>query len=282
MATTAALLAEVPIFQPLDEEERELLASQLDACDFPAGQRVFSRGDPGDAIYVVSRGSVQVSVESNTGERIVFTTAVAGDFFGELSLLDGDPRSADATALEDTTALRIDRGDLANLFRKHPDAAMDVLTVMGRRLREADKILRLRSLESPNQVVEGRTTRTQRVADRLANFSGSITFLNLHIAWFGFWVLVNLGKVPLLHPFDPFPFGLLTMVVSLEAIALSCFVLISQNRQGMKDRIRSEVEYSANIRAGLEVTQLHVKVDHLYEQLMARLAALETKPNVKR
>ncbi|MCA3014416.1 MAG: DUF1003 domain-containing protein, partial [Myxococcaceae bacterium] len=141
----------------------------------------------------------------------------------------------------------------------------------------ADRLIGTRPTYSPNQAVEGKLTTVQRVADRAADFSGSISFLVVHMVWFGAWIAVNLGLLPSVEAFDPFPFGLLTMIVSLEAIFLSCMVLISQNRQAAKDRIRSDAEYDANIRAGLEVTQLHVKVDSLYEQTLARLAALETR-----
>ena len=278
MPADATLLAEVPLFAMLDEAERALLAAQLDEVQVQAGARVFSRGDPGGAIYIVADGEVQISVEDTTGQRIVFETAGRGDFFGELSLLDGDPRSADALAVRDTRALRVDRQDLALLFRRHPDSAMDVLTVMGRRLREADRHLRHRPSYTPNQAVDEQLTPVQRVADFLAALSGTFKFLLLHAAWFALWIGLNLGAAPGVAPFDPYPFGLLTMVVSLEAIFLSCFVLISQSRSAAKERIRSDVEYEANIRAGLEVTQLHVKVDHLYEQVMARLQALEAPP----
>lgn len=284
MPADATLLAEVPLFATLDDTERALLAAQLDEVHVAQGARVFSRGDPGGAIYIVADGEVEISVEDTTGQRIVFETAGRGDFFGELSLLDGDPRSADALAVKETRALRVDRQDLALLFRRHPDSAMDVLTVMGRRLREADRHLRHRPSYTPNQAVEEQLTPVQRVADFLAAFSGTFKFLFLHAVWFALWIGLNLGAgEPLgLAPFDPYPFGLLTMVVSLEAIFLSCFVLISQSRSAAKERIRSDVEYEANIRAGLEVTQLHVKVDHLYEQVMARLQALEAAPAPRR
>ena len=278
MPADATLLQEVPLFAALEEAERALLAAQLEEVRVPAGARVFSRGDPGGAIYIVADGEVQISVEDTTGQRIVFETAGRGDFFGELSLLDGDPRSADALAMRDTRALRVDRQDLALLFSRHPSSAMDVLTVMGRRLREADRHLRLRPSYTPNQAVDERLTPVQRIADFLAALSGTFRFLLAHAAWFAVWIALNLGAFPGVAPFDPYPFGLLTMVVSLEAIFLSCFVLISQSRQAVKERIRSDVEYEANIRAGLEVTQLHVKVDHLYEQMMARLQTLEATP----
>ena len=275
MPADSTLLASVPLFERLDEEERALLASQLDEVTVEAGQHVFRRGDEGGAIFIVSSGEVEIYVEDTTGQRIVFETAKAGEFFGELSLLDGHPRSASALAVSPTRALCVDRDDLTLLFSRHPTAALDVLGVIGRRLREADKLLGSRPVGSPNQAVEERLTWVMRVADFAADFSGSFSFLFVHLIWFAVWIGINMGFFPSLSAFDPYPFGLLTMVVSLEAIFLSCMVLISQNRQAAKDRIRSDVEYEANIRAGLEVTQLHVKVDTLYEQVFHRLARLE-------
>ncbi len=276
MPADTSLLTSVPLFEKLHEDERTLLASQLDEVSFRAGQLIFKRGDPGGSIFIVASGEVEIFVEDTIGQRIVFETAKTGDFFGELSLLDGDPRSASSLAISDTRALRVDREDLQMLFTRHPSAAMDVLAVMGRRLREADALLRSRPSGSPNQAVEERDTWVQRIADKAAVFSGSLSFLFVHLLWFGAWISINLDLVPMVHGFDPYPFGLLTMIVSLEAIFLSCMVLISQNRQAAKDRIRSDAEYEANIRAGLEVTQLHVKVDALYEQLLSRLERLET------
>ncbi len=276
MPADTSLLASVPLFEQFNEEERALLAAQLEEVTFSPGQVIFRRGDPGGAIFIVASGEVEIFIEDSTGDRIVFETAKRGDFFGELSLLDGDSRSASAQALASTQALRLDRGDLELLFTRHPTAAMDVLAVIGRRLREADKLLGVRaSRSSPNEIVDEKLTTVQRIADAAADFSGSFSFLLVHAALFAAWILVNVGLVPFVKPFDQYPFNFLTMVVSLEAIFLSCMVLISQNRSAAKERIRSDVEYEANIRAGLEVTQLHVKVDNVYEQLVARLAALE-------
>jgi CRP/FNR family cyclic AMP-dependent transcriptional regulator len=277
MPADTTFLASVPLFERLDEEERTLLAAQLDDVSFEPGQVVFKRGDPGGSIFIVVGGAVEIFVEDTIGQRVVFETAKAGDFFGELSLLDGDPRSASAVALEPTRTVRLDRGDLELLFKRHPTAAMDVLSTIGKRLREADRLIGSRPAYSPNEAVEEKLTTVQRIADKAADFSGRISFLLVHIVWFAAWIAVNLELVPGVHPFDPFPFGLLTMVVSLEAIFLSCMVLISQNRQAAKDRIRSDAEYDANMRAGLEVTQLHVKVDALYEQTLARLASVEKR-----
>ncbi len=275
LSAPAQALASVPLFASLDADERSVLAAQAEERAWAAGARIFSRGDAGSCFYVVGQGKVEISVEATTGERRVLGTAGPGEFFGELSLLDGGPRSADATALEETQALEIDRADLAELFRLHPSAALDVLSVTGRRLRETNRALLSSVGTSPNQEVDERSTANQRGADALAAFSGSVAFLVLHAALFMLWIAWNLGEIAFLRPFDPFPFGLLTLVTSLEAIFLSCFVLISQERQASKDRIRSDVEYAANIKAGLEVTQLHGKLDRLYEQAMAKLAVLE-------
>jgi uncharacterized membrane protein len=275
MSAKPELLVDVPLLRTLDPDERAVLAAQAEDCVWPAGTRIFGRGDPGDSFYVVSEGKVEISVETTTGERRVLGAAGAGEFFGELSLLDGGARSADAIATADTRAVEIDRADLTELFRVHPDAALDVLSVTGKRLRETNRALLASAGTSPNQEVAERSTSVQRAADALAAFCGSISFVVLHALLFTVWTIWNLGAVPGLLPFDPFPFGLLTLVTSLEAIFLSCFVLISQERQAAKDRIRSDVEYAANIKAGLEVTQLHAKLDRFYEQALAKLSSLE-------
>ena len=282
MTASPDVLLEVPLFRDLDAAEREVLAAQAETVSWTQGTSIFSRGDAGDSFYVVSRGLVELSVETTTGERRVLGTVGPGDLFGELTLLDGGPRSADARAVEDTHAVEIDRSDLTELFRVHPRAALDVLSVTGKRLRETNRALLSSAGMSPNQEVAEQATAVQRTADALAAFSGSIAFLVLHALAFLVWVAWNLDVIPLLRPFDPFPFGLLTLVTSLEAIFLSCFVLISQEREASKDRIRSDVEYAANIKAGLEVTQLHGKVDRLYEQTMAKLAALAHPTQVPR
>jgi CRP/FNR family transcriptional regulator, cyclic AMP receptor protein len=275
MPAEESLLAEVPLFQDLDPAERGTLASIMQLREFPAGTHIFRRGDPGSALHVITRGAVEITVDMTTGKQVLLARLARGDFFGELSLLDGLERAADAVAVEDTRTMEVDRTALETLFKKHPGSALDVLTVIGKRLREADRLLRTASSISPNAEVAQQTTAFQRLAERLAGFSGSLRFLALHFLVFLTWVMLNVGLFAWVRPFDPFPFGFLTMATSLESIFLACFVLIAQNRQAASDRIRSDVEYAANIKAGLEVTQLHNKVDTLYAETMARLAVLE-------
>lgn len=270
---TAEILTSVSLFKLLDEAERADLERTLDRRDFAAGEKVFSLGEPGDSLYIVGTGSVELSVKDNTGAKIVLALCGPGEQFGELSLFDGGARTASAVCLEDSTLLVLDREDLLAFLRRYPDASLDLLTTMGQRIRSTDEILRRRVARNINEELAVRSTAVERIADVIAAFSGSIPFLLLNAAWFLFWIVWN--TTPVLPHFDPYPFGFLTMVVSLEAIFLSIFVLVSQNRQAAKDRLRADAEYEVNLKAELEVAHLHEKVDFLTEELLARLPRRE-------
>ncbi len=263
MPADAAVLAEIPFFHFLDAGERVSLAAQLEEVRIPAGEILFHYGEPGDCLYVIRGGKAEVFFKDDTGSRIVLEVAGAGDVVGELSLLDGGPRTASVVVTESLEALRLDREDLDSFLRAHPAAAIDLLGAMGRRLRVTAERLRHTASRNVNVAVEDTRTRVQMVADWIAEFSGSITFLVLHIVVFAVWILLNVPQVPRAPMFDPFPYGLLTMVVSLEAIILSVFVLLSQNRQVAKERIRGDIEYEVNLKAEMEVAHLHEKVDNL-------------------
>jgi uncharacterized membrane protein len=272
----AELLAEVPFFQLLNDKERQFLANELDIVRFKSGDMVFSYGDPGDSLFVIRTGEVEVFFKDDTGERIVLETAREGNFFGELSLLDNGPRTASVIVTRDLEALRVDRSDLDHLLRMHPEAALDLLTAMGKRMRVTAELLRHTASRNVNDAVEDNRTAVMKAADWIAEFSGSIPFLGIHVVLFFFWIIMNVGNgVPGVPLFDPFPFGLLTMAVSLEAIILSVFVLLSQNRQVAKDRVRSDIEYDVNLKAELEIAHLHEKVDRLTAEILARLGRME-------
>jgi len=275
MPADAALLAEIPFFHFLDDSERVSLAAQLEEVQLPEGQVLFNYGEPGDCLYVIRAGKAEVFFKDDTGIRIVLEVAGPGDVVGELSLLDGGPRSASVLVTEALDALRLDRGDLDQFLRAHPAAAIDLLSAMGRRLRVSAERLRHTASRNVNVAAEDKRTAVQKVADWIADFSGSIPFLFLHLLFFAVWILLNLPGIPGAPMFDPFPYGLLTMVVSLEAIILSVFVLLSQNRQAAKERIRGDIEYEVNIKAEMEVAHLHEKVDQLSQ------AAAETAARVR-
>jgi CRP/FNR family cyclic AMP-dependent transcriptional regulator len=271
------ILAEVPFFSLLDEQERALLAARVDTISTPAGTTLFNFGDPGGSLYIVRAGEVEIFFKNDTGERIVLETARQGDFFGEISLLDGGPRTASAHVTKDLEAVVVDRGDLEEFLRVRPAAAMELLTAAGRRQRESAKLLRRTASRNINEETEDKRTVVMRAADWISEFSGSIPFLAIHCVLFFVWIILNTGPLArtAIGGWDAFPFGLLTMAVSLEAIILSVFVLLSQNRQVARDRVRNDIEYEVNVKAELEIAHLHEKFDLLHAEVLERLASLE-------
>src|ERR687890_752692 len=277
MSVDPASLDGIEFFELMGGDDRRALAEVVDLIRLAEGETLFRAGEPGESLYLVRAGEVELSIQDNVGQKITLDTAAPGDFFGEIALLDAGPRTATAVALADTELIELDRDDLLLLFQRQPDAALHMLAAMGRMTRNADALLRKRVSRNVNEEVEERATLVQRIADWLAWFSGSILFLFLHAVWFGTWIALNTGlvNVPGLSGFDPFPFGLLTMIVSLEAIFLSTFVLISQNRQVEKDKVRGDIEYDVNIKAELEIAHLHDKADHIHEEMLRRFDRLE-------
>lgn len=275
MATTTEMLAEVPLFSLLDEQERALLAERVEVVRFAAGQVIFSFGDPGDSMYILKSGEVELSVKTKTGEQIFLEQPGAGDFFGEISLLDEGPRTAGATAKTDVEAIEVDRGDLDELIRLKPASAMDMLAATGRRLRATALLLRNAATRNVNEEVEDKRTRVMRVADWIADFSGSLPFLFMHLGFFALWIGWN--TMIQSEAFDAYPYGFLTLVVSLEAIILSVFVLLSQNRQVAREKVRSDIEYDVNLKAEMQIAHMHEKVDGLYSEVQKRLDRIEKK-----
>ncbi len=278
MPTPAEVLASVPLFEGLEEKERALLAERVDIMELKEGETLFDYGDPGDWMAILKSGVVELSLKTKTGERVFLERAETGDFFGEISLLDLGPRTAAATVLESGEAIIVDRGDLDELLAIAPRAALKLLTATGKRLRMTQTVLRNTTSRNVNDAEEAATEASivLRMADWVAEFSGSITFLILHIVIFTVWIVLNVGALSF-GDFDPFPFGLLTMAVSLEAIILSTLLLFSSNRQTARDRVRSDIEYEVNLKAELQISQLHEKIDHLHAQMLGRLDALDKR-----
>ena len=264
----------IPLFEMLDPADRQAVSEVVDYKQLSAGEKLFQAGEPGDSLFIVHSGQIELYIKDTAGQKIVLTIAESRDLFGELSLLDSEPRTATAIALTDSGLLVLDRDDLLLLFKKNPDCALHMLAGMGQMTRKADKLLRTRVARNVNEEMEVHSTFLQKIADWLAWFSGSMPFLITHTFWFIIWVSLNTfilrGRA-----FDPFPFGLLTMIVSLEAIFLACFVLISQNRQAEKDKMRSDIEYEVNIKAELEIAHLHEKTDRVYESMLGRFTKME-------
>jgi len=266
---------DLEIFEHLTEQDREELSQVVDARELKGGETLFRAGEPGESLFVVRSGEVELWIKDTAGQKIVLNVARKGDVFGELALLDKGSRTATAVALEDATLLELDRGDLLTMFQRTPQSALGLLAAMGHMTRKADELLRTRVSRNANEEAAEQLTVVQRIADWIAWFSGSMQFLALNVAWFIAWIVINTSHVGRIPQFDPYPFGLLTMIVSLQAIFLSIFVLISQNRQAEKDHVRSDIEYDVNIKAELEVAHLHEKTDRIYEEMLQRFTRLE-------
>ncbi len=273
MPTRSDILAEIPLFSLLDDRERGSLAERLDEVRYPAGATIYKANDPGDTLYVVVSGEVESSFTNDAGERIFLETITRGHFFGEISLLDSGPRTSTATVTEDAELLVVDHGDLEEFLSSNPAAALDLLAALGARLRETHVLLRHAASRDVNEVDEDNRTPVMKIADWISDFSGSLPFLFIHIVLFAVWILLNAGPLSRSPAggWDPYPFGLLTMAVSLEAIILSVFVLLSQNRQVARERVRNDIEYRVNLKAELEVAELHKKLDGVHADLLERL-----------
>lgn len=272
MPADASLLTALPLFSALNAEECALLTGAVDTRPLEAGEVLFRAGDPGQAMYVVTKGTVEIFITDLAGQKIVLAECGPGEVFGELAMLDAGPRTASAVALENTELLEVDRADLLFLVSRKPEAALHLLGAMGAMTRKADLLLRARVARNPSEEIQEQMTFVQRLADWIAAFSGSMSFLVGNAVWFGAWIWLNVSGT---WKFDPFPFGLLTMIVSLQAIFLSIFVLLAQNRQAAKDHVRDDIEYEINVKAELEITHLHDTVDELRQSVLERLQRIE-------
>lgn len=272
------LINKVEFFSLLGTKERSTLTNMFKVLTIREDQVLFRFGDPGDTFYVVKTGLVELFTHDHGGSKIVLAKCGPGNFFGELSLFDGGARTATALALEDSALLVLSREKLIKFLEQNPSAAINMITVMGQRIRNTGNLLRQRVTRNVNEESKDRRTLSEKAADNIARICGSMPFLLIHVLLFTFWITWNIE--PIYHSginwlkravFDPFPFGLLAMTVSVEAIILSTCLLISQNRQAAKDRIRSDIEYEVNLKAELEVAYLHEKLDNMHAEILARL-----------
>lgn len=266
MPAEPTMLAEVPLFAALDDRERGTLSEILDTRHFAKGQAIFSHGDAGDRLYVVRRGRVRLFVDGVGGEQVTLAEHEPGEFFGELALLDAGIRTAHAVATEETEALELDRHGLLQLIRQHPDAALHLLAMIGRRLRSTDELIRTHVARNVNVEQEERMTFGDRLADRVADFGGSWAFIISFLMLVSVWIVLNLSVV-VARPFDPHPFTLLNLVLAMIASLQAPVIMMSQNRQAEKDRLKAELDYRINLKAELELESLHRKVDRIVEEM---------------
>jgi uncharacterized membrane protein len=272
MPADPELLKSIPFFQTFDDDERNAVAALMYEQRITRGTTVFRENDPGGVLYVIKTGTIELSLIGADRSKVVLATLQSGDFFGELSLLDGGGRSTTALALDDVEAVCLERQPFLDLLKRRPEVALDVLAAFARRFRETDDLLR-RRVPNPNQVMEERLTFGERVADAVARFGGSWSFLFTFAAFLVIWMSSNTVLLFMRDAkgdaFDPYPFILLNLFLSMIAAVQGPVIMMSQNRQDAKDRIRGDLEYQVNLKAELGVGQLHEKFDELRREILA-------------
>jgi CRP/FNR family cyclic AMP-dependent transcriptional regulator len=265
MPCDAGILKNVPLFALLDDEERCVLASQVEVRTFAVRQRIYKIGDPAGQAFILVSGSVRVSTVDEDHQEVVVDEPVVGEFFGFASMLDGTPHQTEATALAESVCIEVDRHDISVLLERKPHAGMDMLAVLGRQFHAAQQLVRVRSMRNPNEVIEKEATFGERLADSVARFGGSWSFIML----FGFVLLVYsavnvvLGK----SAWDPYPFILLNLFLSMLASIQAPVIMMSQNRQDTKDRLRGELDFDVNRRAESEIQGLSRKLNLIAEKV---------------
>ncbi|MBI1279906.1 MAG: DUF1003 domain-containing protein [Anaerolineaceae bacterium] len=267
-------LKSVKLFELMDDSELEELAAHIDEASFAPSQILFKAGDKGDSMHILLSGKVETFVYDGEANRIKLSEVDEGGIVGELSLLDNQPRSATAIAVEETRTFIIDRDDLKRLFQKKPEAALDILAVLGHRIRETDTLLISRASMNANEEIDERLTFGQRIADKVASFGGSWNFIISFGAILLIWIVLN--TMILSRPFDGPPFILLNLILSMLAALQAPVIMMSQNRQDAKDRIRSELDYKVNLKSELEIKQLHEKIDSLELDIKQRFSQINS------
>src|SRR5499425_2499861 len=265
MTCNAQELKHVPLFTLLDDEEAAVLASQVERKTFFPRQRIYKLGDTDGHAYVMISGKVRVTTVDEDHQEVLVDQPGDGEFFGFASMLEGTPHQTSAVAVEETTCFEVDRKDIATLLQRKPMAGMDMLTVLGRQFHGSQQLVRLRAMRNPNEVIERDATFGERVADSVAGFGGSWTFIISFLVGLVVYTLVQLALGR--RSWDPYPFILLNLILSMLAAVQAPVIMMSQNRQDTKDRLRSELDYDVNRRAEAEIQSLARKLNHLGDKL---------------
>jgi uncharacterized membrane protein len=265
MSCTPEALKQVPLFALLDDDEATVLAGQVELKRFAARQRIYKIGDPGEKAYVLVSGAVEVTTVDEDQQELIVDQPAAGEFFGFASMLEQTPHQTNAVATEDTVAIEVDRNDILILLQRKPHAGMDMLTVLGRQFHASQQLVRVRASRNPNVMIEEETTFGERIADAVAGFGGSWTF----IIMFALAIIVYSGINMVLgnRAWDPYPFILLNLFLSMLAAIQAPVIMMSQNRQDTKDRLRGELDFDVNRRAESEIQGLARKLNLLGDKL---------------
>ncbi len=265
MACKPEMLRSVPLFALLDEDETAVLAGQVELKTFAARERIYKAGDAGGQAYVVISGRVRVTTVDEDHQEVVVDEPANGEFFGFASMLEQTPHQTSAITLEESSCLEVSRDDIEVLLQKKPHAGMDLLTVLGRQFHASQGLIRLRANRNPNEMIEEEATLGERIADEVARFGGSWSF----IIAFGVVLVVYTGINITLSKsaWDPYPFILLNLFLSMLAAIQAPVIMMSQNRQDTKDRLRGQLDFDVNRRAESEIQGLARKLNLLDEKI---------------
>ncbi|HUY81881.1 MAG TPA: DUF1003 domain-containing protein [Acidobacteriaceae bacterium] len=258
-------LRHVPLFALLDDDEAGVLAAQVEVRHFTARQRIFKEGEPPGHSYIVISGKVRLTTLDEDKQEVVVDEPEHGDFFGFASMLQQIEHQATAMAMEDTACLEIGRDDIVALLTRHPMAGLDMLTMQARQFHMSQRLVRSRANRNPNELIEERLTFGERLADSVARFGGSWFFIILFAFVLLVYTLINLALKG--HAWDPYPFILLNLFLSMLAAIQAPVIMMSQNRQDIKDRLRSELDFEVNRRAEAEIQSLSHRLSLLTDQL---------------
>jgi CRP/FNR family cyclic AMP-dependent transcriptional regulator len=259
-------LKHVPLFALLDHEEMAVLAGQVEIKTFAPRQRIYKIGDQGGQAYIMMSGAVRVTTIDEDHQEVIVDQPAHGEFFGFASMLEQTPHETTALALEETVCVEVDRRDIAVLLQRKPLAGMDMLTVLGRQFHASQQLVRLRATRNPNELIETESTFGERIADAVARFGGSwafiISFLLVLVVYAGINIVLR-GSA-----WDPYPFILLNLFLSMLAAIQAPVIMMSQNRQDTKDRLRGELDYDVNRRAESEIQGLANKLNLLGDKIV--------------
>jgi len=265
MACSPEILKRVPLFTLLDDDEIAVLAGQVELKTFAPRQRIYKMGDAGGRAYVMVSGRVRVTTVDQDQQEVVIDEPAYGEFFGFASMLEQTPHQTNAIALEETLCLEVDRDDIAVLLERKPHAGMDMLTVLGRQFHASQQLVRIRASRNPNDIIEKEATLGEHIADEVAGFGGSWTFIITFLIGLIVYSVINLalGK----SAWDPYPFILLNLILSMLAAIQAPVIMMSQNRQDTKDRLRGELDYEVNRRAASDIQGLARKLNLLGDKI---------------
>jgi uncharacterized membrane protein len=265
MACNPEALRGVPLFSLLDADETAVLAAQVELKQFAAHERIYKRGNAGGQAYVLLSGKVRVTTVDEDGQEVTVDEPADGDFFGFASMLEQTPHQTSAIALENTRCLEVSRDDIRVLLEHKPHAGMDLLTTLGRQFHAAQELARSRVSRNPNELIEEKSTLGERVADRVARFGGSWRFIITFLSWMVIYTAINivLGK----RAWDPYPYILLNLFLSMLAAIQAPVIMMSQNRQDTKDRLRGELDFDVNRRAASDIQGLARKLNLLDDKI---------------